>query len=592
MALKEKLASVISRDARLRQAIAQLESGDDAVKGFKALGQLAQQGNVEAQYRTGKAYLEGWGTPPSLEDGTRWVRKAAEAGHVQARLTLATLYLVGFPEGFDENRATIMRDGKERKRVPDLEQAAHWSRLAANEGQPDAQALLGYVLTNGPESLRNPAEAREWYEKSASAGSAQGHLGLGMALHSDPKSPEDLARGTAELVQAADAGLATAFYFLAWINEQGIGQAQDLAAAARYFEKAAERGIVQAQTRFALYLLQGKGLARRPDRAETWLRRAALGGDAEAAALLGDLHIRGEEMAPNYLEAATWYQVAAELGHGAAARGLGLLYLTGTGVHRDPDEAARWFRVSAECGDRVADADLGNLALTGIGSEEGRVAMQKRFLQAAENGDLVGAFNVGVCYAEGVGTERDDARAAYWMQRAADGVVNAQYWLGRMYLEGRGVREDAGAAVQWLEKAAQARMTEAMILLAQLFVSGRVPKGRDHARALSLYVEAAQHGSVEAMFSAGAMLGGGHDVPVDRREAQRFFRLAAERGHALGQLMLGRYLKRGLAGEVNPVEARIWLERAQSQGVDEASPELAKLERRLGTRPGGQTPAH
>lgn len=104
--------------------------------------------------------------------------------------------------------------------------------------------------------------------------------------------------------------------------------------------------------------------------------------------------------------------------------------------------------------------------------------MQKRFLQAAENGDLVGAFNVGVCYAEGVGTERDEARAAYWMQRAADGVVNAQYWLGRMYLEGRGLKEDIGLAMDWLGKAAGARMTEAMILLAQILVSGRRPEGR------------------------------------------------------------------------------------------------------------------
>ncbi|WP_242403373.1 hypothetical protein [Asaia platycodi] len=58
MALKTRLASIVSRDARLKQAIDQIESGENLVQGFTALGQLAQQGNVEAQYRTGKAYLE------------------------------------------------------------------------------------------------------------------------------------------------------------------------------------------------------------------------------------------------------------------------------------------------------------------------------------------------------------------------------------------------------------------------------------------------------------------------------------------------------------------------------------------------------
>lgn len=584
MALKTRLATLVSRDAKFRRAIEQIESGEDAVQGFTTLGQFAQQGNVDAQFRVGKAYLEGWGTPPSLEDGTRWIRKAAEAGHVHARLMLATLYLMGFPEGFDENTPSILGDTATRPRQPDFEQALYWGRLAAEAGQPDAQALLGYIQTNGPEELRDRSLAREWYEKAAAGGSAQGHLGLGMALHSYPETDDDLPRGTAELLLAAKAGLATAFYFLGWINEQGIGQPQDFAEAAGYFEKAAERGVIQAQTRFALYLLQGKGVTRRIDRAETWLRRAALGRDAEAAALLGDLHIRGEDIAPNYLEAASWYQIAAELGHGPAARGLALLYLTGNGVHRDPDEAAKWFRISAECGDRVADADLGNLALTGVGSEEDRHGMQQRFLQSAENGDLVGAFNVGVCYAEGVGTMRDDTRAAYWMQRAADGVVNAQYWLGRMYLEGRGLTADMSLAVQWLSKAAQARMIEAMILLAQILVSGRGPQGKDHARALELYRDAADLGSAEAFFLAAAMLGGGHEVAPDRREAQRCFRVAAERGHALAQLMLGRYLKKGLAGEVNPVEARIWLERAQAQGITEAGEELSRLERRIGTR--------
>lgn len=261
-----------------------------------------------------------------------------------------------------------------------------------------------------------------------------------------------------------------------------------------------------------------------------------------------------------------------------------MLYLTGTGVTRDVDEAAKWLKFSAEKGDRVANADLGNLALSGIGSDEDRQEMHARFLDAAEKGDLVAAFNTGVCYAEGLGTVRDEAQAAYWMHRAADGVVNAQYWVGRMYLEGRGVQRDLDAAAGWLEKAAGSGMAEAKAVLAQLLITGEAPAGKDHPRALQLYLEAARNGSVEAMFSAGAMLGGGHDVPLNRVEAQRWFRAAAQRGHGLSQLMLGRYLKRGLAGETNPLEAREWLEKAKAQGIEEAVQELAKLDTRLGKR--------
>jgi hypothetical protein len=77
------------------------------------------------------------------------------------------------------------------------------------------------------------------------------------------------------------------------------------------------------------------------------------------------------------------------------------------------------------------------------------------------------------------------------------------------------------------------------------------------------------------MFATGAMLGGGHDVPVDRVAAQVWYRAAAERGHPYAQMMLGRFLLRNVAGEHNPVEARVWLERAVAQGLQDAKPDLA-----------------
>jgi TPR repeat protein len=41
--------------------------------------------------------------------------------------------------------------------------------------------------------------------------------------------------------------------------------------------------------------------------------------------------------------------------------------------------------------------------------------------------------------------------------------------------------------------------------------------------------------------------------------------------------MLGRYLTNGLAGELDPEEGRLWLERAAAQGTAEAESEVAAL---------------
>jgi TPR repeat protein len=79
------------------------------------------------------------------------------------------------------------------------------------------------------------------------------------------------------------------------------------------------------------------------------------------------------------------------------------------------------------------------------------------------------------------------------------------------------------------------------------------------------------------MFALGALFGGGHDIPWDRPQAQAWFRQAAERGHAHAQMMLGRYLSRGLGGQQDAAQARVWLEKALAQGLSEAQGDLDAL---------------
>ena len=103
------------------------------------------------------------------------------------------------------------------------------------------------------------------------------------------------------------------------------------------------------------------------------------------------------------------------------------------------------------------------------------------------------------------------------------------------------------------------------------------------ALALDLFERAAAKGHSGAVFALGAIYNGGHNLRTDRRTAQRWFRAAAEAGHGQAQMMLGRYLTRGLAGDIDLVEGRQCLERAVEQGITEA-------ELDLGTVPAMPTP--
>ena len=127
-----------------------------------------------------------------------------------------------------------------------------------------------------------------------------------------------------------------------------------------------------------------------------------------------------------------------------------------------------------------------------------------------------------------------------------------------------------------LRRAANAGLPDAQVALAEMMVNGRGGP-RLPAVALDLFEKAAAKGHSGAMFALGALHSGGHHLAMDRKTAQRWFRAAAELGHGQAQLMLGRYLVRGVADEVDPVEGRLWLERAVAQGIPEAEVDLAEL---------------
>lgn len=583
---KKRGAAVLSPIRhRLSKADRLFEAGKQK-EAFAVFAALAKKGVAEAQHRVGQCYLGGMGVPASLEEGTRWMYRAAQAGHADACFSLGTLYVMGLPEGFDPAEeitpALAITSRDEGPRKVDYTKALYWARKGGEAGNADSCALVGYILSNAEEDLRDLPQARQWYERAAQDGAAQGYYGFGLILLKEAQTEEDRVRAADYFHKAAEMEISTAYAILGWMYEEGFGVTADIEKAAAFFLQAAESGIASSQARYGLMLLKGVGVEENITRAESWLRRAAHNGNADAAATLGDLYIRGDAFLQNPVDALKWYHFAAENGHIPAARALAVMYLAGAGTHRDLKKAGYWFDIAARNGDRYADADLGNLILAGgFEGEEKEIALQSRFQTLAEQGDQLAAFNLGVCLAQGIGGPKDEEKALVWLKQSLDGVVNAQYWYGRLIIEAGGRLGDVTEGLKWVEKAAEAGMAEACATLAQILVSGQIAP-RNHGRALQLYTIAAEGGNIDALFSLGAMYGGGHDVPENREMARDYFDQAAHQGHALAQMMLGRYLVAGLGGPVDLEEGRRWLKMAASAGIEEAGANLRHLDESLG----------
>ena len=311
-AVLDRLTAVVSPAAQRRAGLRLLESGQGAA-GFQMLAKAARRGDAEAEYRVGRCYLEGIGVPVSRGDAAHWLDRAARAGRIEAQATLAALHLMGVAASdHGTGRADLFAGNAAHE--PDYAAAEEWARRAAEGGAPDGQALLGYILTSGPEAKRDLTQAAEWYRRSAEAGCPQGELGHALALlRTAPQGAPEQARTQAavHMAKAAAAGLPTALYLLGVMTEFAVGIERDLAAAAQLYRQAAEKGVRSGQARWGLALMEGRGVARDPTAGESWPRRAANAGDGEAAALVGDLYAKGGDLPPNYAEAAIWYERAA-----------------------------------------------------------------------------------------------------------------------------------------------------------------------------------------------------------------------------------------------------------------------------------------
>ena len=114
----------------------------------------------------GICYLDGTATEKNIDEGLRYLQKAATQGNARANFNLGVFYADARKYGCIErqNMATAVR----------------YFREAAKAGEPKAQHLLGMLLINGARGIeKNIAEGRKLIEKAATQGFAPALFQIG-----------------------------------------------------------------------------------------------------------------------------------------------------------------------------------------------------------------------------------------------------------------------------------------------------------------------------------------------------------------------------------------------------------------------------
>jgi len=108
--------------------------------------------NAATQYERGGKYYFGLGVDKDYSEAAKWFRKAAEQGHAKAQFILGVMYANG--QGVAQDNA----------------EAVKWYRRAAEQGNAKAQLNLGVMYANGQGVAQDNAEAVKWFRKAAEQG--------------------------------------------------------------------------------------------------------------------------------------------------------------------------------------------------------------------------------------------------------------------------------------------------------------------------------------------------------------------------------------------------------------------------------------
>jgi uncharacterized protein len=146
--------SAFAQQKTVGQLVANVKSGDKPA--LQQLIMMGTAGNAEAQFNLGVLYEQGNGVPKDYVQAVNWYRKAAEQGDTDAQLMLGLMYVAG-----------------------DAVQATNWFRKAAEQGLSKAQFNLGVMYSNGDGVPKDHVQAANWYRKAAERGQANAQFGLG-----------------------------------------------------------------------------------------------------------------------------------------------------------------------------------------------------------------------------------------------------------------------------------------------------------------------------------------------------------------------------------------------------------------------------
>ncbi len=178
--------SELTEEEKLLQQGIDYRDNADFEKAAECFQKAMENGSLKATRIMGGFYQDGIGVEEDIHKAIALYQKCADAGDVEAKISLADIYKYGFG-GAVADQEKAVRLYREAANAGDLsamyslgttyyfmgkclpqndQMAFEWFRKAAEGGNRDAMEMLGFLYQNGDGVEEDEEKAREWYRRA------------------------------------------------------------------------------------------------------------------------------------------------------------------------------------------------------------------------------------------------------------------------------------------------------------------------------------------------------------------------------------------------------------------------------------------
>lgn len=298
-------------------------------------------------------------------------------------------------------------------------------------------------------------------------------------------------------------------------------------------KESADQGDVESMFKIGIILIQGQNqqVERDLNEGQRYLFAAAERGSGEALFMLAYCYESGIGFEVDHKKSIEFYRKGADKGHIKCLHNLGLRLMYGSDDVRNVQDAFKYMKMAADKGCTLSMCELGKMLSSDV---------------------------------DGVGN--DPAQAKEYFKKSADGgYVDGMYMYSKCAANGWGFEKpDHNEAKKYMKMAADSGDLKYVKLYADLCDSDMVFKP-DKPEALKYYKIMADNGCNDSMFKVGKILLHGDDgIPVNKREAVKYIRMAVQMDHIEAIELYSEMLKTGDGVLQDEEEAKRYANKAET----------------------------